>query len=73
MADEQHSEAVQRWTAKRRAPLKLSLLKGETTAAAAARRHGPKIAEIEEWRERFRLAGENPLRADERGGCSARG
>jgi hypothetical protein len=36
MADEQHSEEVQRWTAKRRAALVLSLLKGETTAADAA-------------------------------------
>jgi hypothetical protein len=53
MADEQHSEAVQRWTAKRRAALKLSLLKGETTAAAGARRHGLKAAEIEEWRSGF--------------------
>jgi hypothetical protein len=35
MADEQHSEEVGRWTAKRRAPLVLSLLKGETTAADA--------------------------------------
>jgi hypothetical protein len=31
MADEQHSEEVQRWTAKRRGALLLSLLKGETT------------------------------------------
>ena len=35
MADEQHSEEVGRWTAKRRAGLVLSLLKGETTAADA--------------------------------------
>ena len=40
MADEQRPEEVQRWTAKRRAALVLSLLKGETTAAEAARRHG---------------------------------
>jgi hypothetical protein len=32
MADEQRPEEVQRWTAKRRAALVLSLLKGETTA-----------------------------------------
>ena len=48
MADEQHSEEVQRWTAKRRAALVLSLLKGETTAADTARRHGLKVAEVEE-------------------------
>ena len=63
MADEQHSEEVQRWTAKRRAALVLSLLRGETTAADAARRHGLKVAEVEEWRERFLLGAENALRA----------
>jgi len=56
-------EEVQRWTAKRRAALVLSLLKGETTAADAARRHGLKVAEIEDWRERFLLGAENALRA----------
>jgi hypothetical protein len=48
MADEQHSEEVQRWTAKRRAALVLSLLKGETTAADPARPHRLKVAEVEE-------------------------
>ena len=33
MADEQRPEEVQRWTAKRRATLVMSLLKGETTVA----------------------------------------
>ena len=50
MADEQRPEEVQRWTAKRRAALVISLLKGETTAAEAARRHGLKLAEVEDWR-----------------------
>jgi transposase-like protein len=54
---------VQRWTAKRRAALVISLLKGETTAAEAARRHGLKVAEVEAWRDRFLLAAENGLRA----------
>jgi transposase-like protein len=63
MAEEQRPEEVQRWTAKRRAALVISLLKGETTAAEAARRHGLKVAEIEEWRDRFLLAAENGLRA----------
>ena len=49
--------------ARRRAALVLSLLKGETTAADAARRHGLKVAEIEDWRERFLLGAENALRA----------
>ena len=49
--------------AKRRAPLAISVLRGETTAAEAARRHGLKVAEVEEWRERFLLGAENALRA----------
>ena len=63
MADEQRPEEIQRWTAKRRAAVVISLLKGETTAAEAARRHGLKVAEVEEWRERLLLAAENGLRA----------
>jgi transposase-like protein len=63
MAEEQRSEEVQRWTAKRRAAPVISLLKGETTAAEAARRHGLKMAEVEEWRDRFLLGAENALRA----------
>jgi transposase-like protein len=63
MVDEQSAEEVQRWTAKRRAALVIGLLKGETTAVEAARRHGLKVAEVEEWRERFLLGAENALRA----------
>src|ERR1700739_1559724 len=63
MAEEGRSEEVQRRTAKRRAALVISLLKGETTVAEAARRHGLKGAEVEEWRERFLLGAENALRA----------
>ena len=67
MADKQQSEEVQRWTAKRRAALVISVLRGKTTAAEAARRHGLKVAEVEEWRERFLLGAENaPTRAAER-------
>jgi hypothetical protein len=63
VADEEQSEEVQRWTAKRRAALAISVLRGETTAAEAARRHGLKVAEVEEWRERCLLGAENALRA----------
>ena len=63
MAEDQRPEEVQRWTAKRRAALVISLLKGETTAAEAARRHGLKVAEVEEWRDRFLLEAEIALRA----------
>jgi len=63
MAEEERPEEVQRWTARRRAALVISLLKGETTAAEAARRHGLKVAEVEEWRDRLLLGAENALRA----------
>ena len=62
MADE-IPENVQRWTSKRRAALVLSILKGETSAQEAARKHGLTVAEIEDWKERFLLAAENALRS----------
>jgi len=62
MAEDQRPEEVQRWTAKRRAALVISLLKGETTAEAASR-HWLKVAEVEGWRDRFLLGAENALRA----------
>jgi transposase-like protein len=61
MADES-PESQQRWTAKRRAALVVSILKGETSVPAAARKHGLTVAEVEEWRERFLLGAENALR-----------
>lgn len=54
---------VQRWTAKRRAALIVSILRGETSAPEAARSHGLTLAEVEEWKEKFLLAGENALRS----------
>ena len=62
MADDS-PESPQRWTAKRRTSLILSILKGETSAQAAARKHGLTVAEVEEWRDRFLLGAENALRA----------
>ena len=62
MADEGPDD-IQRWTAKRRAALVLSILKGETSIAEAARKHGLKVAEVEEWQDRFLLAAENALRS----------
>lgn len=56
-------ETVQRWTAKRRAALVLSIVKGETSAPEAARKHGLTVAEVESWKERFLLAAENALRS----------
>jgi hypothetical protein len=56
-------EDVQRWTAKRRVALGLRSVRGETSAAEAARKHGLTVAEVEEWQERLLSAAENALRA----------
>jgi len=56
-------EDVQRWTAKRRAALVVSILRGETSAQEAARKHDLTVAEVEEWKDRFLLAAENALRS----------
>ncbi len=55
-------DEVQRWTAKRKAAVVMSIVKGETSAAEAARKHGLTVAEIERWKEQFFAAGENALR-----------
>ena len=48
-------DSVQRWTAKRRAALVMSILKGETSVPEAARKHGLTVAEVEDWHQRFLL------------------
>ena len=54
---------VQRWTAKRRAALVVSLLRGETSLAEAARAHGLTVGEVEDWRDKFLLGAENALKS----------
>ena len=56
------AEPVERWTAKRRVALVVSILKGETSVAEAARTHGLTVAEIEDWREKFLSGAESALR-----------
>jgi transposase InsO family protein len=56
-------EDVQRWTAKHRVALVVSIVRGETSVAEAARKHGLSVAEVEEWQERFVAAAENALRS----------
>ena len=56
-------EDVQRWTAKRRTALVMQLLRGETSVAEAARKHGLTVNEIEGWREKFLMGAENALRS----------
>jgi transposase-like protein len=54
---------IKRWTTKRRSALVLEILRGDTTAAEAARKHGLTIAEVEDWKERFLSSAENALRS----------
>jgi len=54
---------VERWTAKRRLTLVVSILKGEASVAEAARKHALTVAEVEAWRDRFLLGAENALRS----------
>ena len=56
------AEPIERWTAKRRVALVVSLLKGETSVAEAARMHGLTVAEVEGWQEKFLSGAENALR-----------
>jgi transposase-like protein len=65
MSNEQtpNDETLKRWTAKRRSALVLEILRGETTAAEAARRHALTVAEIEQWKDRFLGGAENALRS----------
>jgi transposase-like protein len=66
VADEKF-ENVQRWTAKRRTALVLQIVKGETSAQEAARKHGLTVSEVEDWRDRFLAGAENALRSRPRG------
>jgi transposase-like protein len=57
------ADPIERWTAKRRVALVVSILKGEPSIAEAARQHGLTVAEVENWRETFLLGAENALRS----------
>jgi transposase-like protein len=65
MSDEQtnNEETLKRWTAKRRSARVIEILRGDTTAAEAARKHALTVAEIEQWKERFLSGAENALRS----------
>jgi hypothetical protein len=52
-------EEVQRWTARRRTALVVSLIKGETSPQEAARKHGLTVAEVENRKEEFLFGAEN--------------
>ena len=59
-------ENIKRWTAKRRSALVLEIIKGQTTVREAARQHGLKPSEIQEWYDRFLAGAENSLRTKPR-------
>jgi transposase-like protein len=46
--------------------LVLQLIRGETSAQEAARKHGLTVAEVEDWREKFLAGAENALRSKPR-------
>ena len=54
---------VKRWTTKRRSALVLEILRGQTTVAEAARKHGLTVAEAEDWKEKFLSGAANALRS----------
>ncbi len=56
-------EEIQRWTARRRTALVLSILKGDMTVDDVAARHGLSVSEVEEWKERLLTAAHNALRS----------
>jgi transposase-like protein len=43
--------------------LVLQVVRGETSAQEAARKHGLTVAEVEDWRDRFLAGAENALRS----------
>jgi len=46
--------------------LVLQLIRGETSAQEAARKHGLTVAEVEDWRDKFMAGAENALRSKPR-------
>ena len=56
------ADPIERWTAKRRAALVLRVLKGEISVAEAARPHGLRVAEVENWQDQYLRAAKNGLR-----------
>lgn len=57
----QTGDDFKRWTAKRKAAVVLDMIKGLTTPAEVARKHGLTVGEIEGWIEAYQLAGEDRL------------
>jgi len=74
IVSEELPEEVQRWTAKRRSALIVSIIRGETSVQEAARKYGLTVAEVEDRREKFLpAAAENALRTRPRDEEAQRG
>jgi len=54
---------VQRWSAKRKVELLVSLMKGEKTLVDACREYDLKQSEVEGWMDAFMKSGERGLKA----------
>lgn len=54
---------VQRWSAKRKVEVLLSLIKGDRKLVDVCREHDLKQSEVESWMETFLKAGERGLKA----------
>mgnify|MGYP001495016336 CR=1 FL=1 len=57
------NDPIERWTGKWWVTLVVSILKGETSVAEAARTPGLTVKEVEDWRDKFLLGAENALRS----------
>jgi uncharacterized protein DUF1153 len=57
------ADEIQRWTARRRMALVLSILKGEMTVDEGAKQHRLTTSEIQEWKDRMLAAAHNALRS----------
>jgi len=57
---------IKRWTAKRKAELVKEIIRGKTSAASAAREHGLKPSEVQQWVDEAEAGMENALRANPR-------
>ena len=66
MTEKDDLSNVQRWTAKRRVALILTILRGETSAQEVARKHGLTVAEVVDWQDKFLSGAENSLRSKPR-------
>lgn len=66
MSDQSNEEVFKRWTAKRKSAVVLDIIKGVTTPAEVARKHGLTVAEVEGWMDTFLKAGEDRLRSNPR-------